>query len=124
MEFRIKSIFLIPKDKHKETRIIEFDLHKVNVITGGSEKGKSALIAIVDYCLGSGKCRIPTGKIRIYTEWFGIHLILSNEQEIIIARKEPGDHISSGDMFLREGNDLTVPSTINSNCNVNEVKKD
>jgi len=94
----------------------------VNVITGGSEKGKSTLIAIVDYCLGSSKCRIPTRKIRNYTEWFGLHITLANNQELIIARKEPGELIASGDMFMKEGTNLIVPNAILGNCNVNEVK--
>ncbi|HAF36268.1 MULTISPECIES: DUF3732 domain-containing protein [Sphingobacterium] len=122
MEFRIKSIFLIPKNPEKSIRTIEFALDKVNVITGGSEKGKSTLIAIVDYCLGSSKCRIPTRKIRNYTEWFGLHITLANNQELIIARKEPGELIASGDMFMKEGTNLIVPNAILGNCNVNEVK--
>jgi len=123
MEFRIKSIFLLPKNKDKSIRIIEFELDKVNVITGGSEKGKSALIAIIDYCLCSGKCRIPTRKIRNYTEWFGIHVVLNNGLEMLLARKEPGDLIASGEMYLREDANLTIPKMLISNCNVQEVKK-
>ena len=123
MEFRIKAIFLIPKNPEKAVRSIEFSLDKVNVITGGSEKGKSALIAIVDYCLGSGKCRIPTRKIRSYTEWFGVHISLGNGLEMLLARREPGDLIASGDMFLREDSNLTIPKTLTSNCNVNYAKK-
>ncbi|GAB3916984.1 DUF3732 domain-containing protein [Mucilaginibacter boryungensis] len=122
MEFKIKSIFLLPKDTEKGIRTIDFSLNKVNVITGGSEKGKSTLIAITDYCLGSGKCRIPTRKIRNHTEWFGLHIVLENNLEVIVARKEPGELIASGDMYIREGSDLKIPSAIISNCNVNEVK--
>ncbi|MDN3588073.1 DUF3732 domain-containing protein [Pedobacter aquatilis] len=123
MNFRIKSIFLIPKNEEKDIRKIEFSLDKVNVITGGSEKGKSALIAIVDYCLGSEKCRIPTRKIRNYTEWFGIHVLLDNEVEVIIARKEPGDFMASGEMYLKEGYKLMISKEIIANCNVSDVKR-
>jgi len=122
MNFRIKSIFLIPKNSEKEIRKIEFSLDKVNVITGGSEKGKSALISIVDYCLGSEKCRIPTRKIRNYTEWFGIHVLLNNDVELVIARKEPGDLIASGDMYLKQGHGLEIKNDITGNCNVTDVK--
>jgi hypothetical protein len=122
MNFRIKSVFLLPKNSEKEIRKIDFEIDKVNVITGGSEKGKSTLIAIVDYCLGSGKCRIPTRKIRNYTEWFGIHILLDNDIELILARKEPGDLIASGDMFIKQGVKLELPSTLQGNSNVIEVK--
>lgn len=123
MEFRIKSIFLIPKNQEKELRVIEFALDKVNVITGGSEKGKSALIAIVDYCLGSSVCKIPTRKIRNHTEWFGLHLSLENDIEMILARKEPGESGVSGDMYLKEGLNLDIPKSLRSNYNVADVKK-
>lgn len=123
MEFQIKAVFLIPKNKNNSTRIINFSLDKVNVITGGSEKGKSALIAIVDYCLGSEKCRIPTGKIRNHTEWFGLHLALTGGIEMIIGRMEPGESVSSGEMYLSENLSLNIPTTLISNINVTNVKK-
>ena len=56
MKLKIKNIVLYPKDKSKEKRVVPFELDKVNVITGESHKGKSALVHIIDYCLGSGKC--------------------------------------------------------------------
>lgn len=34
-------------------KTIDFDLGKVNVITGASRTGKSAIIPIIDYCLGA-----------------------------------------------------------------------
>ncbi|TIP54350.1 MAG: DUF3732 domain-containing protein, partial [Mesorhizobium sp.] len=40
-------------------RTIEFDIDKVNVITGASGTGKSAIIDAIDYCLGSTDCRLP-----------------------------------------------------------------
>ncbi|MGY4384136.1 hypothetical protein ACVWYN_001162 [Pedobacter sp. UYP24] len=123
MEFRIKSVFLLPKDPEKSLRRIDFVLDKVNVITGGSEKGKSTLIAIVDYCLGSSKCRIPTRKIRNFTDWFGIHIDLGNGQQLLLARKEPGGQIASGDMYMRQDSSLKVPKKIEGNCNVIDVKK-
>jgi hypothetical protein len=122
MNFKLKSIFLLPKNVEKKIRLIEFALDKVNVITGGSEKGKSALIAIVDYCLGSGKCRIPTRRIRNYTAWFGVHIVLENDIELILARKEPGDLIASGDMYMKQGTGLEIPKTLEGNSNVVQVK--
>lgn len=122
MEFKIKTLFLIPKNKEKEIRYIHFSPNKVNVITGGSERGKSAIISIIDYCLGSGDCRIPSRLIRRLTEWFGLHITLSNGHEMILARKEPLNLEASGDMFMREGTFLEIPIEINSNCNINEVK--
>lgn len=35
----------------------------VNIVTGESKTGKSALVEIIDYCLCSSRCTIPKGKI-------------------------------------------------------------
>lgn len=121
MNFKIKAVFLIPKNSEKEIRHIPFSLDKVNVITGGSERGKSSIISIVDYCLCSGYSSIPI-KIRNYTKWFGIHIVLSDKHELIIARKDGGEKNSSGDMYIREGLDMTIPKIIISNSNINEIK--
>lgn len=101
MKLKIKNIVLYPKDKNKEKRVVPFELDKVNVITGESHKGKSALVHIIDYCLGSGKCSIPVGVIRDLTDWFGVHVVAENT-EILILRKEPGSKISTDKMIMVE----------------------
>ena len=41
---------------HGEKRILPLKAGAVNIITGASKTGKSALIDIVDYCYGAGEC--------------------------------------------------------------------
>lgn len=57
----------------------------LNVVTGKSSTGKSALIEIFDYCFGNGENTIPKGVITtsaaIYYVAFSV-----NEQSIVIAR--------------------------------------
>ncbi len=101
MKLKIKNIILYPKDKAKLRQTIPFKLDKVNVITGESHKGKSALVHIIDYCLGSSKCSIPVGVIREYTEWFGVHLVCE-KTELLLLRKEPGTQISTSEMIMME----------------------
>jgi len=122
MNFTIKSIILWPKDESKSIRKIDFEKNKVNIITGGSEKGKSSIISIIDYCLGSTECKIPTRTIRDKTQWFGILISLQNDDEIILARKEPGMGRISGDMYMKSGKELDIPEKIISNCNYADVK--
>lgn len=121
MDFRIKAIIIWPKNEANAIRKIDFNTDKVNVITGGSEKGKSAIIAIIDYCLGSGTCRIPTRIIRDKSSWFGVHFSL-NETELLLGRKEPGQEQVSNEMYMKEGVNLEIPNEIQSNCNVDDVK--
>lgn len=80
----------------------------VNVITGASKTGKSALIDIVDYCFGSGQCRVPEGPIRRAVSWFGLRLQLA-EGQAFVARRCPGPGAaSSEDCFVRLGNSVDI----------------
>ena len=49
MTIQILEIILYGKNGKK--RVLSFSLGKVNIITGSSATGKSAIIDIVDYCL-------------------------------------------------------------------------
>lgn len=57
----------------------------LNIVTGKSSTGKSALIEIFDYCFGSGENTIPKGVITTSAAIY--YVVLSvNEQDMIIAR--------------------------------------
>lgn len=94
----------------------------MNIITGASRTGKSAIIPIIDYCLGAGECAIPVGIIRDTCSWFGILVDLEDEQ-MLICRKEPGHQKSTGKMFISRGNSLEIPDVIEQdNISVEQVK--
>jgi len=69
----------------------------LNVVTGKSSTGKSALIEIFDYCFGSGEDTIPKGVITKTASTYYVALSV-NEQDMVIAR-DPG--ISSKAYFRR-----------------------
>ena len=69
------------------------------------------MIPIVDYCLGADKCTIPVGIIRENCSWFGV-LVDTIEGQKLLARREPGEQQSTGDMVMIEGPDLEVPQRI------------
>ncbi|BCL83656.1 DUF3732 domain-containing protein [Ktedonobacteria bacterium brp13] len=81
----------------------------VNIITGKSQTGKSALIPIVDYCLGSKNCEIPVGIIREFAQWYAI-LIQTDGEQIFLARKEPKEKISTTTMHIRIAQEVTIPN--------------
>lgn len=83
MFFQIKEIVLWPRDTTFEPRRLPFEPGKVNVITGASRTGKSAVIPIIDYCLGSGKCRIPVKTIRDSCAWFGVVVQTNAGQKLL-----------------------------------------
>ena len=57
----------------------------LNVVTGKSSTGKSALIEIFDYCFGSDENTIPTGVITNSAAIYYVALAV-NEQDMVIAR--------------------------------------
>lgn len=121
MNLKIREVVLWPKRNGEEPRRVPFRLGGINVLTGQSQTGKSALIAIVDYCLGSGKCTIPVGTIRDKTAWFGVVLQLADRQ-LLLARREPGLQAQTGDMFIDEQRDVSIPDEPVQNINVDAVK--
>lgn len=121
MYFQLRQVILWPR-RGGEPRVVEFEPGMVNVISGASKTGKSSVIPIIDYCLGSDKCSIPVGVIRETCSWFGV-LVDTVEGQKLLARKEPGDQKSSGDMFLLEASEVIPPQAIEGkNQNVDYVK--
>jgi DNA repair ATPase RecN len=57
----------------------------LNVVTGKSSTGKSALIEIFDYCFGSGENTIPKGVITTSASIYYVALAVK-EQDMVIAR--------------------------------------
>src|ERR1700743_756233 len=83
---QIKSLIFYNKTGDK--RILSFKIGSVNIISGESKTGKTAIIDIVNYCLGSDDCKISEGIIRETVEWFGI-LLHYEKEEVFIARQNP-----------------------------------
>lgn len=110
MYFQLRKLILWPR-KNEAPRELDFHPGVVNVISGASKTGKSAVIPIIDYCLAADKCAIPVGVIRENCSWFGI-VIDTVEGQKLLARREPGDQQSTGDMVLIEGESVEVPRRI------------
>ena len=111
MNFQVKNIVIWPKNENFGPRIIKFELGKVNVITGKSRTGKTAIIPIVDYCLGSSKCLIPIEVIRDNASWYGLVISL-DEDEFLIARKVPVGDKASNDFYYDRQQEIEIPHKI------------
>lgn len=75
----------------------------VNIITGRSSTGKSALIEIFDYCFGSSEFTVPEGVI---TECAEIYFVVMQVGEtlLVLARRKADTHTA----FIKEERDLSV----------------
>jgi hypothetical protein len=107
MKLDILEIILWSKGSHPPRRVI-FKPGKVNVISGDSKTGKSAIVPIIDYCLGAHHCAIPTGTIRDACAWFGL-IVDTAEGKKLIARREPGGQQSTDLMYVLDEDALRTP---------------
>lgn len=121
MQFQIEKLILWPKNEMYSYKEIDFYKNSVNVITGDSRTGKSAIIPIIDYCLASGECYIPTQTIRNACSWFGLVVQLDNNK-ILLARREPGSQKSTGDMMFIQSEEIEIPSVPEKNTTCQAVK--
>ncbi len=122
MFFQIKEIVVWPKNSNFNARRLPFELGALNVISGISRTGKSAIIPIIDYCLGSDKCTIPVNTIRDACSWFGV-IVRTSSGEKLFARREPGGQKATGDMFVLEAPEIQIPDRINEKNTTSEAVK-
>lgn len=105
MSFSISALVLYSLTGQK--RVVTFNRTGLNIITGKSKTGKSAIIDIVDYCLGRGSFNVAEGRIRRSVSWFALHLVKQNGSvgdELFIARDNPGPGASTGSqVFVQRG---------------------
>lgn len=107
--WNIKCIFFL--GENGAFRTIDLDADRVNIITGASGTGKSAVIKALDYCLGSSKCQLPVYVRRrcvaVGVKWVkGTDEMISCRQVPIVG-KGPNSY-----MYVTTGRNLKVPRTI------------
>lgn len=97
MRSYVKYIGIV--DKKNNIHSVEFT-KGVNVITGKSSTGKSAMIEIFDYCMGSSEFNIPSGVI---TDKADIYFVVLSVKDVflVLARSEDSKKI-----FLKEEQQL------------------
>jgi hypothetical protein len=93
-----------------ERREVEFELGRLNIVTGASKTGKSALLDIVDFCWGRDECTVAEGEIRRSVKWFAV--LFDNDGEgIFIARHNPGPGGRGADHIYFERNIDELPAS-------------
>lgn len=70
------------------TRTVEFRTGQLNVVTGESKTGKSALLTIVEYCLGRDTMLVPAGPIADTVGWYSALWDLGDAR-VFTARPAP-----------------------------------
>ena len=100
MKSYIKAIIIF--NKKGEKRVVPLK-QGVNIITGESKTGKSALVEIIDYCLCSTRCTIPKGKITDFSYLYTLVMAISDNTYVIARYNwEDGEKMH----FSKEGKDF------------------
>jgi Protein of unknown function (DUF3732) len=73
---------------HGKHRKVDFIPGELNILTGKSKTGKSALLDIVEFCLGRDTVTIPTGVISDKVSWYST-LVQFKDERILICRPNP-----------------------------------
>src|SRR4051812_26784488 len=105
---KIKSIHIYSHDGRR--RDVNFHLDGLNVITGRSSTGKSALSEIIEYCMGRSTFNVPEGVIRDKVAWFAVVYQFPQEQ-VLIAKSTPSAGGTSCSVAMqRRGAQLAAPA--------------
>jgi len=105
---KIKSIHIYSHDGQR--RDLQFKVDGLNVITGRSSTGKSALSEIIEYCMGRTSFNVPEGVIRDKVAWFAVIYQFEREQVLVAKPTPPGGGASCSTAMLRRGTHLQAPS--------------
>lgn len=107
--WNIEKIFFLGEEG--KFRMIELDAGRVNVITGASGTGKSAVIKALDYCLGSSECQLPVYVRRrcvaVGVKWVNGQDELISCRQVPIVGKAPNAH-----MYVTTGRGLRIPQSV------------
>lgn len=104
---KIRSIHIYSHDGQR--RDLLFKVDGLNVITGRSSTGKSALSDIIEYCMGRSSFNVPEGIIRDKVAWFAVIYQFEKEQVLVAKPTPPGGGASCSTAMLRMGAQLQVP---------------
>ncbi|MBF0426837.1 MAG: AAA family ATPase [Magnetococcales bacterium] len=106
-------------------RVIDFHPGKLNVITGASSTGKTALIDIVDYCLGRREFNTRlAADVRAPIAWYGLRLQTSQGM-LFVARAEPGKgERYCENIYISIGSEVEIPefSALRKNTNIEGLR--
>lgn len=108
------------------TRRLDFEPGALNIVTGESGTGKSALLTIVEYCLGRSTNLVPVGPISETVAWYACLWQLDGAgAQAFVARPRPaGQNASTSIAMLEFGTNLELPplEDLRGNTDVRQLR--
>lgn len=115
---KIRSIHIYSHNFQRRDLLLK--VGGLNVITGRSSTGKSALSEIVDYCMGRSSFNVPEGVIRDKVAWFAV-IYQFDEEQVLVAKPTPIDGgASCSTAMIRRGAQLEAPEFKDLAVNAND----
>jgi hypothetical protein len=93
-----------------ERREVNFEPGSLNILTGKSKTGKSALLDIAEFCLGRDMVTIPTGVISDKASWY-FTLVQFEQARVLICRPNPESASTNRAMVTIGDLDLQAPGS-------------
>lgn len=109
IRWNIRTIFFLGAESRRQD--IELEPDSMNIVTGASGTGKSALIKAIDYCLGSSKCELPV-HIKRRAMAVGVKWVAGDEEMIVGRLIPPDGQTTSTRMFATAGRNLPLPDSL------------
>jgi hypothetical protein len=106
---QLESLALYSHDGRR--REINFELGRLNVISGVSRTGKTELIKIIDYCAGRKTPSLAPGPLTRRVSWFAAVFVGSDGRRVMTARPQPSGRSSTRAM-VEFGSSLVEPGQI------------
>jgi hypothetical protein len=92
------------------SHVLRFELNALNIVTGVPRRGKSALLEIVDYCLGREEYTVPEGKVRDVASWYGVAVVHRGERTWLLRPVPSAGRESTSSQMLIVDADREPPS--------------
>lgn len=100
-------------------RRLDFEPGALNIVTGESQAGKSALLTIVEYCLGRSTMMVPVGPIADTVVWYSTLWQLDDGGRAFVARPTPAAGKASTSVAMLEfGSRLDAPPLSSLQVNI------
>ncbi|MBB4766041.1 DUF3732 domain-containing protein [Amorphoplanes digitatis] len=105
----MQLLAIVLYSRRGQKRVVGFKPGALNIVTGESQTGKSALVAITDYCLGRDEIMVPIGREFATVAWYGALWQLDGGRAFVGRPAPAPGRASSTVAMLEFGSDLDVP---------------
>ncbi|MFG3705485.1 DUF3732 domain-containing protein [Micromonospora sp. NPDC047670] len=102
----MQLLAIILYSNHGRRRVLNFTPGALNIVTGESKTGKSALLDIVEYCLGRDTLQMPIGPITSTVSWYAALFELDGGRAFVARPAPDAGKASTQRAMLEFGADL------------------